>query len=76
MFNTSRWSVELNTKSWSTKVPVGPIYDEEIEKILFDNFNVFTTSEITYLAPKKTAKATVKRWLSDDYIGTMENPDW
>ena len=76
MFNTSRWSVELNTKSWGTKVPVGPIYDEEIEKILLDNFNVFTTSEITYLAPKKTQKATVKRWLSDDYIGTMEKPDW
>ena len=76
MFNKSRWSVELNTKSWSTKVPIGPIYDDEIEKILFDNFNVFTTSEITYLAPKKTPKATVKRWLSDDYIGTMEKPDW
>lgn len=60
MFNTSRWSVELNTKSWSTKVPVGPIYDDEIEKILLDNFNVFTTSEITYLAPKKDSKSNSK----------------
>ena len=76
MFNKTTWTVELNIKSWSTKVPVGPIYDEEIEKILFDNFNFFTTSEITYLAPKKTSKASVKRWLSDDYIGTMEKPNW
>ena len=76
MFNKNSWTVELNIKSWSTKVPVGPIYDEEIEKILFDNFNFFTTSEITYLAPKKTPKTTVKRWLSDDYIGTMEKPNW
>lgn len=76
MFNKTPWTVELNIKSWSTKVPVGPIYDEEIEKILFDNFNFFTTSEITYLALKKTPKTAVKRWLSDDYIGTMENPNW
>jgi hypothetical protein len=76
MFNKTPWTVELNIKSWSTKVPVGPIYDEEIEKILFDNFNFFTTSEITYLAPKKTPKTAVKRWLSDDYIGTMEKPNW
>lgn len=76
MFNKTKWSVELNIKSWSTKVPVGPIYDDEIEKILSDNFNVFTTSEITYLAPKKTPKSAVKRWLSDECIGTMENPDW
>lgn len=76
MFNKTPWNVELNIKSWSTKVPVGPIYDEEIEKILFDNFNFFATSEITYLAPKKTPKTSVKRWLSDDYIGTMEKPNW
>lgn len=76
MYNKTPWSVELQFKSWSDKIPVGPIYDEEIEKILHDNFNFFPTSEITYLAPKKTSKASVKRWLSDDYIGTMENPDW
>lgn len=76
MFNKSLWTVELQFKSWSTKVPVGAIYDDAIEKILSDNFNFFPTSEITYLAPKKTPKTTVKRWLSDDYIGTMEKPDW
>ena len=44
MFNKTPWTVELNIKSWSTKVPVGPIYDEEIEKILFDNFNESMTN--------------------------------
>ena len=76
MFNKTPWSVELQFKSWSTKVPVGPIYYDDIEKILADNFNTFTTDEITYLAPKKTPKTVVKRWLSDDYIGTIEKPDW
>ena len=76
MFNKNSWNVELQFKSWSDKIPVGPIYDDEIEKILHDNFNFFPTREITYLAPKKTSKASVKRWLSDDYIGTMEKPNW
>lgn len=66
------WSHELQFKSWNK----GPIYDDEIEKILHDNFNFFTTKELTYLAPKKTSKAAVKRWLGDDFIGTMENPNW
>ena len=70
------WSHELQFKSWNDKTPKDPIYDDEIEKILHDNFNFFTTSELTYLAPKKTSKAAVKRWLGDDFIGTMENPDW
>lgn len=76
MFNKTPWSVELQFKSWCTTPPYHPIYDDEIEKILFDNFNFFKTSEILYLAPKKTPKAAVKRWLSDDYRGTMENPNW
>lgn len=76
MFNKNLWNVELQFKSWSDKIPVGPIYDDEIEKILHDNFNFFPTYEITYLAPKKTPKAAVKRWMSDDYIGTMEKPNW
>lgn len=76
MFNKTPWSVELQFKSWSRTLPVGEIYDNVIEKILADNFNTFTTKEITYLAPKKTSKASVKRWLSDDYIGTMEKPNW
>lgn len=76
MYNKTPWTVELNIKSWSDKIPVGPIYDDEIEKILHDNFNFFPTNEITYLAPKKTPKTAVKRWLSDDYIGTMEKPNW
>lgn len=65
------WSHELQFKDWDKD----PIYDDEIEKILHDNFNFFTTKELTYLAPKKTPKATVKRWLGDDFIGTMENPN-
>lgn len=76
MFNKTSWTVELNIKSWSRTPPVGEIYDDEIEKILADNFNTFTTKENTYLAPKKTPKTAVKRWLSDDYIGTMEKPNW
>ena len=69
MYNTSMWSVELQFKTWNTKKPVGPVYSDEIEQILNDNFNVFETDEITYLAPKKTPKATVKRWLNDDGHG-------
>jgi hypothetical protein len=76
MFNKTPWSVELQFKSWCTTPPSHPIYDDEIEKILFDNFNFFKTTETLYLAPKKTSKASVKRWLSDDYIGTMEKPNW
>ena len=76
MYNKTPWSVELQFKSWSRTAPVGEIYDDVIEKILADNFNFFTTSEITYLAPKKTPKTAVKRWLSDDYIGTIEKPNW
>lgn len=76
MFNKTPWSVELQFKSWCTTPPSHPIYDDVIEKILFDNFNFFKTSETLYLAPKKTPKAAVKRWLSDDFRGTMENPNW
>ena len=35
---------------------------------------MFTTDELTYLAPKKVPKATAKRWLKDDGYGTVENP--
>lgn len=76
MYNKTPWSVELNIKSWSRTAPVGEIYDDEIEKILADNFNTFPSGETTYLTPKKTPKTAVKRWLSDDYIGTMEKPNW
>lgn len=76
MFNKTPWSVELQFRSWCTTPPSHPIYDDEIEKILADNFNFFKTRETLYLAPKKTSKASVKRWLSDDYSGTMENPYW
>jgi len=75
MFNKQSWNVELQFKDWSEKIPKGPIYDDEIEKILHDNFNFFTTKNLTYLAPKKTPKSTVKRWLADDFVGTMENPN-
>lgn len=74
MFNTSVWSVELQFKSWNDEKPKGPVFDERIEKILAANFNMFTTDELTYLAPKKVPKATVKRWLKDDGYGTVENP--
>ena len=69
MFNKQSWNVELQFKTWNTRKPVGPVYPDEIEQILNDNFNVFETDEITYLAPKKTPKATVKRWLNDDGHG-------
>lgn len=69
MFNKQSWSVELQFKTWNTRKPVGPVYPDEIEQILNDNFNVFETDEVTYLAPKKTPKATVKRWLNDDGHG-------
>lgn len=52
-----------------------PIYSDEIEKILSDNFNFFKSKEGNiYLAPKKTSKASVKRWLGDDFYGTVDNP--
>ena len=69
MFNKQSCSVELQFKTWNTRKPVGPVYPDEIEQILNDNFNVFETDEVTYLAPKKTPKATVKRWLNDDGHG-------
>ena len=75
MFDEQPWSVELQFKDWSDEIPKGPIYDDEIENILYDNFNFFTTKNLTYLAPKKTPKSTVKRWLADDFVGTMENPN-
>ena len=75
MFNKTSWSVELEFKSWDRNISE-PIYDDVIEKILFDNFNFFKTRNALYLAPKKTSKSTVKSWLSDDYRGTMENPNW
>ena len=75
MFNKTSWSVELQFKSWDRDISE-PIYDDEIEKILADNFNFFKTRSALYLAPKKTSKASVKSWLSDDYRGTMENPNW
>lgn len=75
MFNKTSWSVELQFKSWDRDISE-PIYDDVIEKILFDNFNFFKSRGALYLAPKKTSKSTVKSWLSDDYIGTMEKPDW
>ena len=76
MYNKTPWSVELQFKSWCTTPPSHPIYDDVIEKILFDNFNFFKTSQTLYLAPKKTRKSIVKSWLSDDFRGTMENPNW
>ena len=76
MFNKTPWSVELQFKSWDRDI-LEPIYDDEIEKILADNFNFFKTKgRALYLAPKKTSKASVKNWLTDDYRGTMENPYW
>ena len=42
MFNKTSWSVELEFKSWDREVSE-PIYDDVIEKILFDNFNFFKT---------------------------------
>ena len=76
MYNKTPWSVELQFKSWDRTVSE-PIYDDVIEKILFDNFNFFKTRRGSlYLAPKKTSKSTVKSWLTDDYRGTMENPNW
>ena len=75
MFNEQPWNVKLQSKDWSDEIPKGPIYDVEIEKILHDNFNFFTTKNLTYLAPKKVSKASVKRWLADDFVGTMENPN-
>lgn len=76
MYNKTPWSVELQFKSWDRDVSE-PIYDDEIEKILADNFNFFKTKGgALYLAPKKTSKASVKSWLTDDYRGTMENPYW
>ena len=55
-----------------------PFFGDEIEKILHEYFHFVKSKEGNiYLAPKKkTSVSAVKRWLGDDFAGTMENPNW
>lgn len=45
-----------------------------VDKILAEYFNSICAGEHIYWYPKKTSKATIKKWLGDDFRGTMENP--
>ena len=51
-----------------------PILCPAVMEIINKYFNTFHTSHNLYYAPKSTPAAQVIKWLSDDFIGTMENP--
>lgn len=66
-------NVSVSAKNYIKGVPY---YGDDIEKILNELFHFVKSKEGNiYLAPKKrTSVAAVKRWLGDDFAGTMENP--
>lgn len=45
-----------------------------VMEIINKYFNTYRTRHNLYYAPKSTPASRVIRWLSDDFIGTMENP--
>ena len=51
-----------------------PILCPAVIEIINKYFNTFRTSHNLYYAPKSTPVARVIKWLSDDFVGTMENP--
>lgn len=53
-----------------------PILCPAVMELINKYFNTFRTSHNLYYAPKSTPAARVIRWLSDDFVGTMENPGW
>ena len=51
-----------------------PILYPAVMEIINKYFNTYRTSDNLYYAPKSTPASRVIKWLSDDFIGTMENP--
>ena len=51
-----------------------PIFCPAVMEIINKYFNTYRTSHNLYYAPKSTSVSRVIKWLSDDFIGTMENP--
>ena len=47
-----------------------------VMEIINKYFNTYRTRHNLYYAPKSTPASRVIRWLSDDFVGTMENPEW
>ena len=51
-----------------------PILCPAVMEIINKYFNTFHTSHNLYYAPKSIPASRVRKWLNDDFIGTMENP--
>lgn len=48
----------------------------QVERELSKHFYKIETAQNTYWFPNSTPKKTAKRWLNDDFTGTMENPNF
>ena len=53
-----------------------PVLCPAVMEIINKYFNTYRTRHNLYYAPKSTPTSRVISWLSDDFIGTMENPVW
>ena len=53
-----------------------PILCPAVMEIINKYFNTYRTSHNLYYAPKSIPASRVLKWLNDDFIGTMENPDY
>ena len=51
-----------------------PILCPAIMEIINKYFHTYHTSHNLYYAPKSIPASRVRKWLNDDFIGTMENP--
>ena len=51
-----------------------PMLCPAVMKIINKYFNSYRASDNLYYAPKSTPASRVRKWLNDDFIGTMENP--
>lgn len=51
-----------------------PILCSAVMEIINKYFNTYRTSHNLYYAPKSTSASRVRKWLNNDFIGTMENP--
>lgn len=74
--NARTYDVDVMPENWDKEKD--PFFGKEIEEILHKYFHfVKAKSGDIYLGPKKkTSVASIKRWLGDDFSGTMENPNW
>lgn len=71
------YDVDVMPVSW--KPETDPSFGDKIEEILHKYFHFVKANKsgYIYLGPKKkTSVSSIKRWLGDDFSGTMENPNW